>query len=161
MPLWTRPRSIAFAVALFLTATPYVVAYADAVWKGGFLLTYQTEMTSHFTYSEHIWIGRLLYGALCLSLIFSGLCIERRKWVALIALAIALPILVNDGSAALFDFFSLLPWVPKGGQPFESFYNELKIPEKVWYCMVAVVAAAAAYCVAGSFAARRSSASAP
>lgn len=64
---------------------------------------------------------------------------------------IAAPIFLNDRGDAIFDFFSVMPWVPESGPSFEFFYNELKVPEQVWYGVLAVVMVAAMYCLAEQF----------
>jgi hypothetical protein len=147
MTLWTRRRSLVLAAVLALATTPYLVAYLSALSNGGFVLVYQTEMTSRFSYSEHIWISRILYGLACAALITAACAIERKRLLAVVALAIAAPILLNDRGGAVFDFFSVMPWTPDSGPSFEFFYNELQVPEWVWYGVLTVVLVAALYCL--------------
>jgi hypothetical protein len=146
MTLWTRRLSIVVALALVATAIPYLVAWLSALWNGGFVLTYQTDMTSRFSYSEHILISRLLYGLLSFSILVAALTLERPRYVALTALLIAAPIMLNDRAGAVFDFFAAMPWAPKSGPAFERFYNELRVPVCVWYVLLATIALSMLHC---------------
>lgn len=52
----------------------------------------------------------------------------------------------------MYEFFGFIPWVPKEGPTFERFYNELKVPQQVWYVILAVVLVSALNCVTERFA---------
>jgi hypothetical protein len=138
------------AAALALATTPYLVAYLDALSTGGFVLVYQTEH-SGFSYSEHILINRILYGVACVALVTAICAIERKKVLAIVALLIAAPILVNDSAGAVYEFFGFMPWIPQEGPNSERFYNELKVPQQVWYVILAVVLVSALYCLTERF----------
>ena len=154
-----RPWSLltlVLVVGLVFAAVFYGIALGRALSHEGCCLIYQTENIYGWPFSRHIAFGLTVYSALVWCLLCAAVTLRLNRVAALVCLAIAIPIVLNDDAGALFDAFSAMPWTPVNGPAFENFYNITRIPDKVWYGFVLILLSSAIYCIAGIVAERRS-----
>jgi len=154
-----RPWSLltlVLAAGLALAAVLYGVAVGRALSHDGCCLVYQTENFYGWPFSQHMAFGITIYSALVYCLVCAAVTLRLNRLAALVCLAIAIPIVINDDAGGLFDFFSALPWTPVRGPAFENFYNITRFPDKAWYGVLLILLASAIYCIAGIVAERRS-----
>jgi hypothetical protein len=133
---------------LLVVACLYATAILRAAMHGGCCLIYQTErLHERISFGTHLAMGFILYPLLCLLLLYAAVFLTRHSRNAIVALLLALALVVNEAGGALFDAFSAMPWVPESGPRFEQFFNVMKIPTVVWYCIIAVLVLAVVVCV--------------
>lgn len=147
--------TLVLAVGLAIAAVFYGIALGRALSHEGCCLVYQTEYIYGWPFSQHIAFGLTAYSALVYCLACAAVTLRLSRVAALVCLAIAIPIVLNDGAGALFDAFGAMPWTPVEGQAFEDFYSIMRVQDKVWYGVLLVLLASAGYCIAGIVAERR------